>query len=244
MKKILSIGALLVGIAVLAALLYLRSNLDGLVARAIEEHGSAAVGTAVRVGGVSIDLAEGKGTIRGLRVANPNGFPGDDAFRLGEITLQIDATSVTKSPIVIPQVSILDPEVESVMGPRGRSNLDVLLANVQSGAGGSKAKPSAGDGGAESKPIQLSIGRFRFEEGRVAADLESVGGETFETGLPPVRVNGLRGTPDQIAEALLKAFLRSAASAVAKEQAGNLIEENLEGDAGRAARGLLDQVLD
>ena len=58
-----AIGVALVGALLLYAVV---STLDTLVARAIESYGSAMTGTAVRVGSVNIDLAEGSGTIRGL----------------------------------------------------------------------------------------------------------------------------------------------------------------------------------
>ena len=76
MKKIL-IGvfvALLLGAG--AALWFLSSRLDSLVAGLIEQYGSQIVGTPVRVGSVAIDLRAGRGTIRGLRVANPEGYSG------------------------------------------------------------------------------------------------------------------------------------------------------------------------
>lgn len=251
MKKVIGIAALVVVLAVVGALLYLRSNLDRLVAEAIERHGSQTLGVPVRVGSVSIDVREGRGSIRGLRVANPEGYSRGDALRLGEITVGIDARSVTSSPIVVPEVTLLAPEVEWEVNARGGSNIEKLLENAQAagkGAGkGGKPAPeeSAGEAG---EPVRLSIGRFRFEEGRVQADLEAMGGDTFEAKLPPVRMSNLSGTPDRIGEQVAREFLRTIVNAVARAQARRqgekLIDEKLEGEAGEAAKKLLDRVLD
>ena len=69
--------------------MFLASNLDGLVKQIIERTGSELTGTAVRLGAVEIDLTSGRGTLRNLRVANPDGFSGADVFSLGAILFEI-----------------------------------------------------------------------------------------------------------------------------------------------------------
>ena len=66
----LGAGAAVVVIAAVAAYLLLTS-LDAIVERAIERYGSEITGTAVRVSSVDISLTSGRGTVRGLTVANP-----------------------------------------------------------------------------------------------------------------------------------------------------------------------------
>ena len=99
MKRILVVGGVVLVLAVAGILWFVSSRLDSMVAQLIETHGSQATGTAVRVGSVSIDVTGGRGTIRGLRVANPKGYSRGDAFELGEITLGIDLGSIQSSPI-------------------------------------------------------------------------------------------------------------------------------------------------
>lgn len=243
MKKILAVVAVLVVVAIVGAALYLRSNLDRLVKEAIERQGSAALGTSVRVGSVSISLREGRATVRGLRVANPEGYSRGDAFELGEAAVQIDAASVTKRPIVVPEVTIRAPEVEYEMAANGKSNIDVLLAHARSGSGKGGGGAQSGGTGGEARPVTLSIGRFTFEQGHVGADLEAVGSKTFETDLPPVRVSNLRGTPQQISQRVAEEFLRSVTRAVARGRAEKLIDEKVGGEAGEAAKSLLNKVL-
>ena len=58
----------------------------------------------MRVDSVDIELAAGKGTIRGVRVANPEGYSSDDAIALAEIELAIDARSVGEQPFRVTRV--------------------------------------------------------------------------------------------------------------------------------------------
>jgi hypothetical protein len=60
--------------------------------------GTEIVGTRVRVDSVDIELAAGRGTIRGVRVANPEGYSDADAISLAEIELAIDARSLREQP--------------------------------------------------------------------------------------------------------------------------------------------------
>lgn len=87
MRRILVAAGLILVLAGVAALVFLGSNLNGLVAKLIEEQGSAVTGSAVSVSGVDISRREARGTIDGLRIASPAGFGGEPAFALGNITL-------------------------------------------------------------------------------------------------------------------------------------------------------------
>src|SRR5262245_37842771 len=98
MKRIV-LSALVLGLAALiAAGAYLLWSLDARVARAIEAQGAELFGTRVRVDAVEIELAAGRGTIRNVRVANPDGYSDADAITLSEIVLAIDARSLGEQP--------------------------------------------------------------------------------------------------------------------------------------------------
>ena len=130
MKRILIAGLAALILAAGAAIWFVYSRLDSLVASAIETHGTEIVGAPVRVGSVNIDLTGGRGTIRGLRIGNPDGFSRGDALRLGEIRLDLDAGSVTETPIVINELRIAEPVARFEVDARGRSNFARLQAEM------------------------------------------------------------------------------------------------------------------
>ena len=118
-RNLILIAVSLLVIGVLGGAYYLFTNLDSIVKSAIESYGSEALATKVTVGGVSISLSNGQGTITNLRVAEPRGFGDGDAISFGEISVGIDAQSlVNQKPIVIDLVRVMDPSVEFEMNAK------------------------------------------------------------------------------------------------------------------------------
>ncbi|HMB70606.1 MAG TPA: hypothetical protein VKU85_14920, partial [bacterium] len=104
-KKIV-VGFVGVAVLVTVGLLWLGGNLNTIVKGAVERYGGRMTETDVRLAGVNLKLRDGRGTMTGLRIRNPDGFSGEDAVSLGEITLDVDTASLTKEPIVIEEIRI------------------------------------------------------------------------------------------------------------------------------------------
>ncbi|MCG8591796.1 MAG: hypothetical protein MJE66_21070 [Proteobacteria bacterium] len=243
MKKAL-IGLVVALLLIAGGVYFALTNLDGLVARLIEEEGSRALGTSVRVGGVQLDLAAGRGTVTALQVRNPDGFSDADLFALDGITLDIDLESLGGDPIVIDELRIRDPRVHFEVNATGRNNLSAL----GSGAGGSAS--SEGAGGDEAAPTRLRIRRLRFEDGRITALDDAISNERLELKLASFElrdVGGRRGaTPAElgarIAQELGRRTTQQVAARTARKRLEKTIDEQLEGPLGEAAKGLLDRI--
>jgi hypothetical protein len=226
MKKLVIalVAVLLVGGGV-AVGYYLLSNLNSLVAGAIEEHGSQVTDTQVGVSGVDISLREGRGSITGLRVANPDGYAAQDAFSLGNITLDIDLGSVRKDPIVIDEIRVQGPVINAEMTKKGSSNLDELRKRVQAYTSGSSGSGSSGD---EKK---IRIKKFVFEQGRVVVDATAIGIEKKEITLPEIRLDNVGGSqgvpPDEIAKIIVTTVAKNVSSEIAGSEIDRLIRKEL-----------------
>jgi hypothetical protein len=226
MKRVLIIvvAVLLMGIVGLGVFLY--NNIDSIVKNAIEKNGGAILGTDVSVGSVDISLKSGRGTIRNIKVKNPDGFDGN-AFTLGEITLDIRVASLNKDPIVIDEIKIAAPDVSVIVNEMGQSNIAAIKDAADRYQASSTGKPAAKqDGGFEKR---VRIAKFTFQEGHVKADASALGQGTIETALPPVRLTDVGGsagdTPDAIGKTVSRAFLGAVMGAVTKELKGNMIEQ-------------------
>ena len=136
MGRWLVIGGGVVAAILVAGVYWVVSSLDHLVASAIETYGSEATQTQVSVSGVKISLADGKGTIKGLVVENPDGFKTDHAFRLAGISLELDTSTLASDVIVIKSIKIDSPSVIYEIVGR-RSNIDVIQRNLASYGGSS-----------------------------------------------------------------------------------------------------------
>ena len=249
---VLGLGAVVV-IGVGYGAYYLLSNLDNIVKAAIEQYGSEITGTRVRVGSVKITLTEGRGTIRGLRVGNPSGFSSNDAFSLGEITLDLDTGSITESPVVIETLTIAAPQVRYEMAANAKSNVDAILANVKKYQGGGGSQPAAEESGAEEsggETLKLKVQKFTFQDGKVDVDVAALAGagKEISVALPALTMKNLGGKsgapPGDIGAQVIRKYSEKIVAAVAKQQlqsrAGSLLED--QGEAGAAAKQLLDRV--
>lgn len=242
MRKIIIVVAAIVLIVVVAAVVYLLTNINSLVANAIEKHGSAVTETRVRVAGVEIALRQGRGTIKGLRVANPNGFKAGDAFTLGDITADIDVKSVRSNPITLDEIRIQAPIVSAEITKSGRSNIDELRKRVQAHTG-QKAK----DGGdAKGKTRRMRIKRFVFEKGRVEIDASALGLEKQTITLPEIQLSDVGGKngapPDEIAKIILAALVKKVTSEIANSELDGLIKKKLQGSVTDKTKSLLKKI--
>jgi hypothetical protein len=256
LKRILLVvvGAGILGAGLLVFLLI--TSLDALVEGAIEQYGSEMTGTRVQVASVQIDLAEGSATILGLTIANPAGFETPEAFRLEEITVDIDTGRLTGSPIGIDHIEIQAPEVTYELNAQARSNLEVIADNLDRYAGESASEPTdptvptepSGSSDDPAAETRLAIDAFVFEKGNVAAHTSAVGGKDATLKLPPLRMNKLGGakgmTGAELGSYALNAYIRQVLKAVGKSQLGGLIDKELGGAEGEAAKQLLNKLLD
>ena len=236
-----AVGVLLVLLALLLWLVH--ASLDSMVQAALETHGSRLAGARVVVDDVDISPQSGEGRLRGLRIENPPGFSRADAIRFGEVTLRIDVSTLLQDPLVIDEVRIDAPYANLELKPPGKSNIDVIRANLERAAPGAKGAEAAP---APPSPVRrILIRKLSFEDGSVAADARAVGGKQYDATLPAVRlsdVGGPQGAPgDEVGQTVLVAFTRAVARSAARQGLGKLLEDEL-GGAGEAAKGLLDRL--
>jgi len=241
-KKIMAGGAAIAVIAVAVASFYLLSNLNSLVAGAIETHGSDVTDTNVAVSGVDISLRAGRGSIEGLRVASPEGFKATDAFSLGDITVDIDLKSVREDPVVIDEIRIRAPVVNAEVTSTGASNIDELRKSVQAYA--ASASGSSGKSGKETKKIRIKS--FVFEQGRVELDASALGVEKQTITLPEIRLKDIGGAsgaaPDEIAKVILTTVAKQVASEIARSEVSRRVKDELANSIADKAKGLFEKI--
>jgi hypothetical protein len=240
-----AVGVLMILLALF--LWFVHASLDSLVQGALETHGSRLAGARVVVDDVDISPQSGEGRLRGLRIENPPGFSRADAIRFGEVALRIDVSTLVKDPLVIEEVRIDAPYANLEVKPPGKSNIDVIRENLERAAPqGAKRGPEGETAPAPQAAVRrIVIRKFSFEDGSVAADARAVGGKQYDATLPAVRlsnVGGPQGAPgDEVGRTLLEAFTHAVVRSAARQGLGKILEDQL-GEAGEAAKGLLDRL--
>lgn len=241
MKKFLIAAAVIIVVIVVVAL-FMLSRLDSFVAKAIEKHGSNVTQTSVRVSGVDISLREGRGSIKGLKVASPDGFDARTAFELDDITIDIVIKSVRKDPVVIDEIRIQAPVVNAEITKTGVSNIDELRKRVQAYS----ARTAGAGGESDGRTKRIRIERFVLEKGRVEVDASALGLEKRTIALPEIQLDDVGGTngapPDEIGRIILAAIAGKVTSEIAGSEVDRLIKEKLGGSLGDKAKGLLEKI--
>lgn len=227
-KVLIGIGILAVGVA--GAVIYLGRNLNGIVENVIERQGSAAVGSAVTVDFVEINLGEGSATVGGFRVDNPPGFSDQEMLRFDELVVTLDLRSLRTDLPRITSITAINPFVHyEIRG--GTSNLDTVMQRF---AAEEPPPEAAGPG------QRLAIDAISIEgiQARLEADRLP---RPVMVPLGDIHLANLEGTPEEISEQVMRPLIaqlsRNAAGALIAATT-ELLQEDLSAEAKQALRGL------
>ena len=220
-SKVLIGLVLFIVIAVAATFYYVWMSLDSLVETAIEKYGSQVTQTAVQVQAVKLQqtLAQGKGSIAGISVANPQGFSTPYAFTLGQIQTKIDIKTITQNPIVIDEILVAAPQMFFEINNERKANFNVLKDNINSAI---PAKPAGKQ--VEAKPsdtdTKIIIRRLLIQDGQVEATIIPLDSKQLSTQLPRIELHNLGGkggsTPAEITRQVLDVVVERTRAAVSK----------------------------
>lgn len=126
-KGLIALAVLIIG-GGLFAFLYFESG----IRRGIEIAGSNALGVPVTVTGVSLSPFTGEGSIRGLSVANPEGFDAPYIIELGGLDIAFNVDSLFADVIEINRILISDAKI-TYETKLVSDNIRALLDNLPRG---------------------------------------------------------------------------------------------------------------
>jgi hypothetical protein len=256
MKKVMiGLGILVVVLGIVLWRVY--ANLDKIVARVIEDVGTEVTQTAVRVGGIDLDLLNGKAGMSQLSVANPPGFTSPDIFSLDLVSVAIDVESISSNPIIIDEIVVAQPRISYEINKQGTSNLDVLKKNVEAysapkdSSSGTAKQEQEQEPAARDEEVKLIIRKLRFEGGELNATSALRPDKPVQAKLPAFAMNNIGessggATSEQIAKEVLDRLVRQARDTATRAGVDKLTEdlkekatEKLGDKVGGALKGLL-----
>lgn len=219
---------LLVVIIVVGGVIYVLSSLDRIVAAAIETYGSKATQTDVKVSDVMIRLKSGEGSVKGLTVGNPSGFTTPDAFTLGDITMDLDTSTVTKDVVVVDLIHIASPHVTYEINESGKANINVINKNIKQLQGAPETAPEKEK---SKSAVKLLIRQLEIEDGRIDIHIP-VRQEPLTATMPRIEIANLGSggaPPGEIATQILSVIMKNIGPAVQKagveQYLGKSVEE-------------------
>ncbi len=200
----------------------------------VESVGPKITQTEVRLDKVDISPFNGKGSLHGFLVGNPEGFTPDRTFFLNEITLDIDPSTLFSDRILINRIYIHTPEIVFEQ-KLGGNNLNKLMANINQAVEKDKGdapepttKPEPVK--VEKQPLKIEITELTIEEGSVSVILI---GQKITVPLPKIQVNGIgkdKGgvTPEQAVQEILKVVIKQVTESAGKA-GDSAVEKVMEG---------------
>lgn len=205
----------------------------------VETYGPRVTQTEINLADVNLSVLSGSGTLKGLHVANPEGFKSENIFALDQIDLKVDTSTLLSDKIVIDHIIIKKPEI-SYETSIATSNVKQLLKNIEEFTGPSEDSdsPAESDTGAKKKVV---IRKLLIEEGSVYVGALGVG-ETVS--LPRIELNDI-GEGDQMTmaetvELVLGKVLQNIGPAIAG--AGDVLKDKGAAAVQSATEGAMEKV--
>jgi len=224
-KRLIVVVALLI-ILVVGLIVFAFTRIDSIFKAAVEQGGTYALGVKTTLASADVQLTQGKVSMSGLNVANPDGYKSDKFFGLGTGSVQVALPTVNQPVIEVPMLNLSDIRV-NLEKSGGKANYKLILDNLaRLGSGSTEPKPA---GGSEKKFI---INEVDIRNVVVHVDLIPEGGTLTQVDVPIEQIQlkdvgtASKGLPaGELAKVIVNAVL-----AVAAEKGGGLIPADVLGD--------------
>jgi len=196
-----------------AAWYYVSFRLDDAIANGIEEAGSAAFGTSVKVGGVKTSIRDGTLSISSITVANPPGYTNKFAISLNAIEAAVDYDSYEIKRVIIDKPEVVIEE------KGGQTNFSDLLVNIQSDRSepAADADPDAdGKDGTDTDATTIVIRHFRMNQTRASFESKSLD-RYSDLKVDEIEMNNISGTPAEVASLIATRIIQEITAEAAIE---------------------------
>ena len=183
--KVLKIvaGVLIVIILLVAGLVVF---INPIVENAVNVGGPLMLGVPVKIEKAQISLLEGEIRLKQFSIGNPENYSTNRAlFAVDSVHVGIDVKSLFSDTITISKIEIDHPQI-SYEVKSGKSNFDVLMANLD--AANKKKKDKKDKGDSDKKVI---IEEFDLEKARVSYTAPVTLGKTITLPIPSIKLRDI-----------------------------------------------------
>jgi len=228
MKKLrwvlLTIVVVVIVVVVVVAL-----NIDRAARKGVEVGGTQALGVETQCGGVHVGLLSGSVGIKGLQIANPEGYRTDRLMALGEGEVACDIGSLMGNEVVVHKILIdaaeMTLEIQPALPPR--TNIGDLLKKLES----DKQEPDEKQDEAteeEGEPKTFKVELIRITGTKVRFHL--IGGKTADLTLPDIELKDIKnadGTPLMLGDIFTQVIASIGTAAVNKAKLDGVVPAEL-----------------
>ena len=215
-KKLAIVFGGLVILGVVAVMVVFVS-IDAIAKRAIERGTTYALGVRTTLDSADIGILSGEFRMKGLEVANPEGFTSDTFFRLGEGFVAVSLGSLRQDTVELPMLALTGVQM-NLEKKAGSSNFGVITDNLKRFESGNSGRP-----GDSAKPGKNFIIReIVITDIDVTVDLLPIGGSLNRIEVPIQEVRLTDVGNDGLTTAEMTALVIKAIMAAVVANAGDL----------------------
>jgi hypothetical protein len=189
MRRWLPVLALVLAVAA-GGVYWLYTSLDTVVKAAIEHFGPDLVGAPVRLAQVQLSAKDGRGTLRGLEVGNPQGYSAPRSLRAGTIAVAVDPRTIPADVVVIREILVEAPEITYELRD-GRSNLEAIQRHIENHARRASAGSQGNAAAAGGSGRRYIVDRVTIRGARVTMTNAALKGGGLVFALPDVVVRDI-----------------------------------------------------
>jgi len=198
-KRPVLFTTILIGIFIIGFIIYLFSNLNLIVKRAIEKYGSQTTLTTVTVNKVNINLRKSSCKITNLAISNPRGFDKQKIFSVKNISVDFDILSIKNGEIKLKKIIIINPKIFVEINKKNKNNMLVLKHNLSVTCANSNENET---------DYKLHIKYLLIKESEISVLVVPLNNKSYKTKLPAFEMHNLRGTPSEISNQILNKIIK------------------------------------
>ena len=187
LRTVFLVIVLILAIAILGANFYLGPA----VKAGVEKIGPQVAKVPITLEKANFKLLSGAVGLKNLVIGNPEGFNTPHLFKMGDLQVKLDVSSLTKDTLVIEKIYIGGPEINYEKSLK-TSNIGQLLKNLE-GEKPAEAKPeekkeepAAKEGGKK-----VVIKDFLLENAKLGMSVTVAGGHAIPIPLPPIHLTNI-----------------------------------------------------
>jgi len=223
MKKIL-IGLVVIILIIVGIAIYGASQSGSLIKQAVLEYAPKATGADVTLDKVSVSLMGGSAGLSNLVVGNPAGFKSDHAFKVGNMDVKIDLSSLTGDVIRIKEVQINGADLIYEIGTKG-NNISKIQKNIEAYSQ-SLGLDTTAESESEAKFI---VDHIYITGTKVKLSSDLLGGKAAGLTLPDIHLKNIGSedkgaTAGEVGSAVFGAVNKGLSKIVTKDMIGNTLK--------------------
>lgn len=223
MKKIL----ITISVVIIVLFIGVAISMSTIVKGGVEKYAPKITQTSVKLGSASLSLISGKGSLRDFLIGSPEGFKSDYVFKMGNIEIEVDPSSLFSDKIIVKNLLIDSPSIVYELNQNGL-NINKLLANIRRSSEQKEMNTSSGETNADSPKKQVIIENLKIKNGQITIAASMVGNSVgTSTLLPDIQLTDVGKESDGVSfEAATLEIMKAISSKVANM---NISTDSLKG---------------